>query len=117
MSSNSSDDDTESPTLKYMRYMRESDDKMQRALARLRENPLYSTQLCPVVKAYEDKKDAEVELPSQFTFEDWTSGLAKKAEAASNTKCYHDWKLYQGLNFDDFYCLKCGETRPLDPTK
>lgn len=60
-------------------------------------------------------------LPYQFTFEQWQSagagfGTPTPVEGAAS-KCLHDWKFYQGLNFDDFYCTKCSQTRPLDPSR
>lgn len=107
MSNNS---DEESPTLKYMRYMRESEEKMQRAMARLSANPLFSTQLCPVVVTAANKV-AQKEN-TQLSFDDLV-----KAASTEKQNCYHDWEIYRGFNFDDLMCLKCGETKPLDPSR
>lgn len=53
---------------------------------------------------------------SQFTFDDY---LKKDTHKPYNTEfqsatCVHDWKLYQGLLHDDYYCTKCGQTRPFN---
>ena len=61
------------------------------------------------------------ELPYQFTFEQWQSAGAGYGTPApvegTASKCLHDWQVYNGFHFDDLYCTKCGQTRPLDPSK
>ena len=62
-----------------------------------------------------------IDLPYQFTFEQWQRHGTEYGTPTPNepeaSRCFHDWKFYQGLNFDDYYCTKCGTTRPLDPSR
>ena len=56
----------------------------------------------------------------QFTLDDYLlgrhlEGKPKRTTEFQSATCVHDWKLYQGLLHDDYYCTKCGQTRPLNP--
>lgn len=60
-------------------------------------------------------------LPHQFTFEQWQSagvgyGTPAPVEGTAS-KCVHDWQTYHGYHFSDIFCTKCGQTRPLDPSR
>lgn len=110
--------DKECPIVKQMRVERENKKILDMAMEVLRAKPIFQLAPCPVVVKFEADKAAgkyEEKLPSQYTFEDWQNRDTPTPKIAS--KCYHDWQMYNGFHFDDFYCIKCGETRPLDPSK
>lgn len=71
--------------------------------------------ICPVVESYEASKKNIFDEYGRATPSFPTA--KPKVETEEKKFCYHDWVLYRGLNFDDYYCTRCSETKPVDPTK
>lgn len=77
-------------------------------------------------KAMAEKLNVWKEEPDlyQYTFGDWAKAnndnydpFATSSTEGKPGECNHTWKLYQGLNHDDFYCTKCKQTRPANPAR
>lgn len=73
------------------------------------------------VKPIANKKYNRDTLPHQFTLEEWQQagagyGTPTPVDGPAS-QCVHDWQIYHGFHFDDIYCTKCAQTRPLDPSK
>lgn len=86
----------------------------------------YTDAIHDVLQAAKDKLQPKklsepATLPHQFTFEQWskagTGFGTPKPTGTESSSCLHEWKFYQGLNFDDYYCIKCATTRPVDPSR
>lgn len=97
---------------KYFEYMAEAEAKLIEAMER-NGLPNYP---CPALDYYKAMMKSKVS--QQMTLDEWLTSSSvenKPTPAASNTdfNCNHEWKLYQGLLHDDYFCTVCNAVKPL----
>lgn len=109
---------------KFERYMTEGEQRLAESMER-NGIPNYPCPALDYYKTINTKKRIELcdisrdgcrsskTEPYQLDFDSWVLASAQSQTAPQNNDCVHEWKLYQGLLHDDYYCVKCSITRPL----